>query len=40
MENKKVYKESGVALIPFAIFIVLLVGSGIVLGMLGVERPF
>ena len=40
MENKKVYKESGVALIPFIIFIVLLVGSGIVLSLMGVERPF
>ena len=40
MDNTKEYKESGIALIPFLIFIVLLVGSGIVLGMLGVERPF
>ena len=40
MSNKAEYKESGLALVPFIIFIVLLVGSGIVLSMLGVERPF
>lgn len=38
--HTNVYKESGAALIPFIIFIVLLVGSGIVLSLMGVERPF
>lgn len=40
MDNKKTYKESGLSLIPFLAFIILLVGSGIVLSIMGVERPF
>lgn len=40
MENNNVKKKSGMSLIPFLIFIVLLVGSGIVLSIMGVERPF
>ena len=40
MENNNVKKESGMSLIPFLIFIVLLVGSGIVRSIMGVERPF
>ena len=40
MDNKKTYKESGLSLIPFLAFIILLVGSGIVLSIMGVERHF
>lgn len=40
MDNKKTYKESALSLIPFLAFIILLVGSGIVLSIMGVERPF
>lgn len=33
-------KESGIALIPFAVFILLIVGTGIILDKMGVEQPF
>ncbi len=40
MEKKIQQRESGLALVPFLIFIVLLVGSGLVLNAIGVERAF
>lgn len=40
METKVNKKESGISLIPFAIFILILVGSGAILSLLGVEKPF
>lgn len=40
MGNDTKERESGIALIPFAIFIFLIVGTGIILDKMGVEQPF
>lgn len=38
--STEVNRENGKALIPFLVFIIISVGSGIILNMMGVERPF
>ena len=40
MGNEMKERESGIALIPFAIFIFLIVGTGIILDKMGVNQPF
>ena len=39
-QNNKIITPRGTALLPFILFIVLVLGTGMVLSMQGVEQPF